>query len=119
MSKSTRCRLYLLMTFSIAEAMELTLVQLSAISVLVVSAVYPPKEGMTSPPRERMVLIDEANVDPIGDVVLVDERLEPTDEAGTVHVEHFGIREGRAVRGRPGRRGGHGESVPRTTARHT
>ena len=38
-SKSMRCRLYLLITFSIAEAMEETLVQLSAISVFVVSAV--------------------------------------------------------------------------------
>src|SRR5579859_7411293 len=69
-SKSTRARSYLVITFSIAEAIEETLVQLSAISVFVVSAVYPPKDGTTSPPRDRIVAIDDAKVVPIGWLVL-------------------------------------------------
>src|SRR5437763_3614276 len=51
------------MTFSYAAAIESTLVQLSAISVPPLSAAYPPKDGMTSPPRERMVEMSAPNTD--------------------------------------------------------
>ncbi|CAM5551875.1 hypothetical protein SFUMM280S_09643 [Streptomyces fumanus] len=37
--------------------------QLSAISVPVVSAVYPPKEGMTSPPLPWIVLMSAPKVE--------------------------------------------------------
>ncbi len=42
------------MTFSNAAAIWLTSVQLSASSVPVLSAVYPPNEGITSPPLARI-----------------------------------------------------------------
>jgi hypothetical protein len=45
------------MTFSYAAAICWTSVQLSAISVPVVSAAYPPNEGMTSPPAAWIVLM--------------------------------------------------------------
>src|SRR5206468_12287914 len=40
-----------------------TLVQLSAISVPVSSAVNPPNDGMTSPPADRIVAMSAPNVD--------------------------------------------------------
>lgn len=51
------------MTFSYAAAICCTSVQLSAISVPVVSAVYPPNEGMTSPPLAWIVLMSEPKVE--------------------------------------------------------
>src|SRR6266545_6591200 len=46
-----------------SEAIELTLVQLSASSTPVLSAVNPPSDGMTSPPLDRIVLMSAPNVD--------------------------------------------------------
>src|SRR5438045_3634486 len=55
------------MTFWKTWAIWLTSVQLSAISVPPSSAVKPPKDGTTSPPLARMVLISLPNVvDAIG-----------------------------------------------------
>src|SRR5580698_2120513 len=45
---------YVVTRLSYTLAIALTLVQLSASSVLVVSAVYPPNDGMTVPPRAWM-----------------------------------------------------------------
>ena len=66
-SRSRRVTLYVVTTFSYAAAIELTLVQLSAISVPVLSAVNPPNDGITSPPADRMLEMAEPNVlDAIG-----------------------------------------------------
>src|SRR5881398_3437907 len=51
------------MTFSKAAAIALTLVQLSASSVPVLSAVKPPNDGTTSPPLLRMALMSAPNVE--------------------------------------------------------
>src|SRR4051794_36015277 len=51
------------MTFSYWAAIALTSVQLSAISVPVLSAVYPPKDGTTSPPPARIAAMSPPNDD--------------------------------------------------------
>src|ERR1700712_3645309 len=51
------------MIFSNWAAIVSTLVQLSAISVPVLSAAYPPNDGITSPPPARMAGMSDPNDD--------------------------------------------------------
>ena len=50
---------YLVITASYAVAIVLTSLQESAISVPPWSALHPPKEGITSPPIDRRVVMSE------------------------------------------------------------
>src|SRR3954447_10655263 len=63
MSRSIRVMSYVVMTFSNWAAIESTFVQLSASSVPWLSAAYPPNDGITSPPRERIALMSLPNDD--------------------------------------------------------
>src|SRR2546426_1063154 len=62
-SRSIRVTLYVVITFSNACAIWLTLVQLSAISVPPLSAAKPPNDGITSPPPARIVLMSLPKVE--------------------------------------------------------